>query len=203
MLELGDQVIEDEAIPESTGKQYFENRGVAHTSFDLNGEHGAVRVDLSRRIRNATWLDAFDIITNSGTTEHVEPLSAQYTCFLNIHNCLCTGGIAISLVPDVEALDRDGAWKGHCNYYYSHEFFAELARLNEYEMIASKLINGLRCVAVRKTSTAPFTMDRRAVLAGIARREGGIVYRGINDRRSRSLKRRIRRGLASLWGASR
>ena len=122
MLELGDQVIDHEAIPEKTGKQYYENRGVLHTSFDLNGQNGALRVDLSRRIRKPAWLGAFDIITNAGTTEHVEPFEAQYICFLNIHNCLRGGGVAVSIVPDVGELDRHGAWKDHCNHYYSHEF---------------------------------------------------------------------------------
>jgi hypothetical protein len=203
MLELGDQTIASDAIPENTGKAYYENRGVAHTSFDLNGANGALRVDLSRRIRKRAWLGAFDVVTNSGTTEHVEPYDAQYVCFLNVHNCLRPGGVAISLVPDVEELDRNGAWKNHCNHYYSHAFFARLAELNRYDMVASKLINGLRCAALRKTRDAPFTRDRAAVLAGIARREGGMVYRGINDRRSRSFKRRFRRAVRSLFGDAR
>ncbi len=77
MLELGDQTIDTDQIPESTGKEYYENRGVLHTSFDLNGNHGALRVDLSKPIRNPDWLGAFDIITNSGTSEHVEPLAGS------------------------------------------------------------------------------------------------------------------------------
>ena len=42
MLELGDQVIHDPAIPEKTGKAYFESRGFEHVSVDLNGRHGAL-----------------------------------------------------------------------------------------------------------------------------------------------------------------
>ena len=204
MLELGDQVIRSPGIPEKTGKQYYERRGVAHTSFDLNGDHGALPVDLAEPIRQAQWLGAFDIVTNSGTTEHVEPFAAQYVCFRNIHDCLRAGGVAISLVPDVDELDLRGAWKGHCNHYYSHAFFARLAELNQYELVASTLIEGLRCAALRKTVDAPFTSDREAVLAAIARREGGIVYPGINDgRRRRSLSRRIRRAVRSLVEAIR
>jgi hypothetical protein len=203
MLELGDQVIDHAAIPEKTGKQYYENRGVVHTSFDLNGEHGAERVDLSRRIRNRAWLGAFDIITNAGTTEHIEPFEAQYVCFRNIHDFLRVGGVSISVVPDVEELDRHGAWKDHCNHYYSHEFFAGLAELNQYALVASKVILGNRCAALRKTRDVPFTGDRAAVLAGIARREGGIVYPGINDRRSRSRKSRFKRAIRSFFRTAR
>lgn len=172
MLELGDQVIGDsEPISESTGKEYFENRGVLHTSFDLNGKHGALLVDLSKPIRNPKWLGAFDIVTNSGTSEHVEPFGAQYACFMNIHICLKQGGIAVHLVPDIVELEQRGHWKNHCNYYYSHEFFALLADLNGYDFLSSKVIDGLRCVCLRKSSDVPFTQDRDSVLAAIAQRK--------------------------------
>jgi len=181
MLELGDQEIAHDQIPEKTGKEYYENRGVDHTSFDLNGRHGAHRVDLAKPIREQPWLGAFDIVTNSGTTEHVEPFEAQYVCFMNIHNCLKTGGISVHLVPDVDELERRGRCKGHCNYYYSHEFFVLLAELNHYTLVSSKVVRGLRCACLRKNEDRPFTEDRKAVLAAIARKEGGKVYFGIND----------------------
>lgn len=172
MLELGDQVIgESGPISELTGKEYFENRGVLHTSFDLNGKHGALWVDLSKPIRNPKWLGAFDIVTNSGTSEHVEPFGAQYECFMNIHICLRQGGIAVHLVPDIVELEQRGRWKNHCNYYYSHEFFTLLADLNGYDLLSSKVIDGLRCVCLRKSSDVPFTQDRDSVVAAIAQRK--------------------------------
>lgn len=73
MLELGDQVIRGSLGPERTGKEHFETRGVLHTSFEMNGEHGALNVDLSKPITNPEWLNAFDIVANTGTFEHVEP----------------------------------------------------------------------------------------------------------------------------------
>ena len=182
MLELGDQIIgKSEPISESTGKEYFENRGVFHTSFDLNGKHGALRVDLSKPIRNSEWLGTFDIVTNAGTSEHVEPFRSQYECFMNIQNCLRQGGIAVHLVPDIVELEQRGRWKNHCNYYYSHEFFALLTELNGYDLLSSKVINGLRCVCLRKDAEGPFTPDRDALLAAIARKAGGKVYPAIND----------------------
>ncbi len=182
MLELGDQVIgKSEPISESTGKDYFENREVFHTSFDLNGQHGAIRVDLSKPIRNPEWLGAFDIVTNSGTSEHVEPFRSQYECFMNIHNCLRQGGIAVHIVPDIVELEQRGRWKNHCSYYYSHEFFALLAELNGYDLLSSKVIDGLRCVCLRKSTEVPFTRDRDAVLAAIARRKVGTFGRVLNE----------------------
>lgn len=180
MLELGDQTIGADGIPEKTGKKYYENRGVQHTSFDLNAKHGALPVDLAQPIRDPQWLGAFDIITNSGTTEHVEPLEAQYECFMNIHDCLKVGGIAIHLVPDFDELEQRGRWESHCNNYYTHGFFALLAELNGYALVSSKVINGLRCACTRKTTDAAFTENRDALLAEIGRRTGGVVYSGIN-----------------------
>lgn len=177
MLELGDQVIDEtENLLEATGKEYFENRGVRHVSLDLNGLHGALKVDLAKPIENPDWLGAFDIVTNSGTSEHIEPFEAQYECFRNIHNCLRRGGIAVHLVPDVVELEERGFWKGHCNYYYSHDFFAGLAGMSGCDLLSSKVMKGLRCACLRKGRDIPFTSDRDAFLDGIARKEGGFQY---------------------------
>lgn len=192
MLELGDQAIKNEGIPELTGKKYYQNRGVLHTSFDLNGREGAIRVDLSEPICNEEWLNAFDIVTNAGTTEHVEPFESQYVCFLNVHNCLKQGGVAIHILPDAVELEERGAWRDHCNYYFTHDFFALLAELNGYTLVSSKVINGSRCVCLQKNSDTPFTAEKETLLAAIVRNEecGTTVYLGINDNpRFRPLKR--------------
>lgn len=192
MLELGDQTISAREIPEETGKAYFENRGVAHVSFDLNGENGSLRVDLSRPIdrqyyfglvSDARWISRFDIVTNAGTSEHVEPLEAQYECFKSIHRCLRVGGVAIHIVPDVDELDKHGQWDGHCNFYYSETFFQTLGEANDYRILNSCVLNGHRCVALEKTCDAEFMADRKALLAQVAVRGKGIVYPGINDGR--------------------
>src|SRR5579871_1806814 len=82
MLEFGDQIIASGIFPK-TAKKYFERRGVAHTSFDLNGKRGSIQVDLGEPFHNPEWLDAFDIVTNAGTSEHVEPFERQYVVFMN------------------------------------------------------------------------------------------------------------------------
>jgi hypothetical protein len=182
MLELGNQTCpERTGIPERTGKEYFQNRGIKHVSIDLNCEDGALGYDLSRLIPTDQFPDRFDIITNSGTSEHVEPFRGQYVCFENIHNLLAPGGIAVHLVPDVHELELHGAWKGHCKNYYSEEFFRMLAEQNSYRVVSSTLIQGLRCVCLQKISDVPFMGDRRLFLSKIARRTGGVVYSGIND----------------------
>jgi len=171
MLELGNQEIREPDIDEDTGKEYFTNRGYEHVSVDVNGLHGAVARDLTRPEQFQDWHGAWDILTNSGTTEHVEPLEAQYECFSIIHDCVRTGGIAVHLVPDAHERDKNGAWKGHCRFYYSGEFFELLAKECEYELLANTVINGLRCAAVGKTKDAPFMDDRPGFLGSIAQRD--------------------------------
>jgi len=183
MLELGNQDIHDTTgrIEERTGKDYYTRLGCNHTSFDLNGEDGALRVDLSQLIEEPKWIGHFDIITNSGTTEHVEPYESQYECFTNLHNWLKVGGISVHILPDADELNRSGRWKNHCNNYYSKTFFQALADNNGYRVYNSKYINELVCVCLVKEQDVPFMDDREKFLEHITRRRGGFRYAGIND----------------------
>lgn len=183
MLEFGNQYVHENAsVPERTGKEYFTHRGVAHVSLDLNGQDGALRIDFSKPIQRPEWYGTFDIITNAGTLEHVEPFRAQYECFRNIHRLLKVGGIVIHLLPDIHELETQGLWKGHCNNYYSHEFVRRLAAANHYRIVAMTIINGMTCACLQKERDVPFMEDRKEFLASIIRKRGGIIYPGINDR---------------------
>lgn len=183
MLELGNQHITEDHIQEKTGKEYYLNRVVEHVSFDLNGEDGALTVDLSRPVRDSKWHGYFDIITNSGTSEHVgPPKKAQYECFRNIHNCLKVGGVAVHLVPDIDELKNKGFWKGHCNYYYSKRFFEMLAKNNQYELVSFKNLDGLACACLRKQQDMPFMENRKEFLRYIIRKGLPQIDAGINDR---------------------
>lgn len=151
MLELGDQVIKAKSgISEGTGKDYFTRLGFDHTSVDLNGNRGALVKDLTVSEDFSEWPEYFDIITNSGTTEHVEPFESQYECFKILHNCLKIGGIIIHLVPDAKEL-KNGYFVNHCNYYYSEDFFNDLYTNSDYIILENIIMDHLRCVAVVKT----------------------------------------------------
>ena len=175
MLELGDQEVVliglREHIPEKTGKAYFTNRGFKHVSVDLNGLHGALVRDLRKPEQFQGWRSYFDVLTNAGTTEHVEPFESQYECFGIIHDSIKVGGVAIHLIPDVFEHDRNGAWRNHCRHYYSASFFELLAKECSYELLSNTVINGLRCATVRKTKNVPFMSDRSKFLAAIAQRQ--------------------------------
>lgn len=183
MLELGNQQIleEEEDVSERTGKEYYSSRGVHHMSIDLNGRDGALSFDLSKEIHN-DFHSKFDVVTNAGTSEHIEPKSAQYQCFKNIHDCLKKGGIAIHIVPDVEELIQVGAWENHCKNYYSRQFVKMLAETNGYYVISITRINALLCFCLKKEFDNAFMSDKRRFLRLIERRKGGTIYQGINDR---------------------
>jgi hypothetical protein len=167
MLELGDQVIDDPNLSEKTGKEYFTKQGYIHKSVDLNGLNGSIIRDLTKPEQFHDWKEQFDILTNAGTTEHVEPFESQYECFKIIHDCLAVGGVAIHLVPEINERKKNGAWKNHCRYYYSESFFEFLAKNGDYDLILNTVINGLRCVALKKNSNIPFNCNRAKFLANI------------------------------------
>ena len=177
MLELGNQELEPGAS-ERLAKKHFERLGVIHTSIDLNGQDGALVVDLSRPTDRNEWIGHFDVITNCGTTEHVDPHEAQYEAFKNLHVWLRVGGVAIHTLPDVDALEEKGSWRGHCNNYYSTRFVEMLARSNGYSILNLHSNNNLVVFCVRKDQDRPFMTDRTQLLAHVASRPGGQRVRG-------------------------
>ncbi len=131
MCELGDQLIRDEYNKTIIAKEYFEFNGFKHTSIDINGKNGSLVFDLSKPIIDETLINNFDIVTNFGTSEHVEN---QYECFKNIHNLCKKDGLFIHAVPEI------GSWIGHCKYYYSSIFFERLREVCNYEIMSEYVI---------------------------------------------------------------
>ena len=141
----------------ATGKQHFEHYGMLHTSVDINGEDGALPLDLRKPELFYDFRCKYDVLTNLGVTEHVEPIVNQYECFSIIHDVVRPGGIMIHMVPDVEELDNSGAWLDHCKIYYQKEFFTELTEACNYTILENKVIFGLRSVVLRKETARAFT----------------------------------------------
>lgn len=167
MLELGNQQIKSSGHRE-VAKHYFKMMGFKHTSFDINGKDGALPIDLSKAIKDKRYYDRFDIVTNSGTSEHVEPYEGQYECFRNIHLCTKIGGIMIHIVPE------DGSSPNHCPYYYTIKFFEKLAEFNKYEIIElGRLCRGKNTfikVGLIKTRGEPFCDKKEDLLGCIIQR---------------------------------
>lgn len=115
MLELGNK-----KNPDGVYKHFFTQLGVDHTSIDWNGEDGALKMDLTKKIH----LSPFDMVTNIGTTEHVHTQSSVWE---NIHCLTKVGGAIVSVTPYKDY------WWWHGEYYPLEEFFEEFC-INGYEI---------------------------------------------------------------------
>lgn len=132
MMELGDQQMYCHPnIPEgSAAKSYFERFGVRHTSIDLNGELGAIALDLSKPIENPDWMGTFDVVTDFGTSEHVgQKLEALYECRKNVHNFCRVRGLMVFANP------KTGHWPRHGYHYFTKAHYEKLAGPCHYALL--------------------------------------------------------------------
>lgn len=116
MLELGNK-----KNREFTYKAYFESLGFRHVSVDWNGEDGALRMDL----RKPLDLGTFDMVSNIGTTEHVD---RQEPVWRNLLEAMHVGSVLVSTTP------KKGNWQWHGEWYPTKEFYEQLAKLNCLEI---------------------------------------------------------------------
>lgn len=151
MYELGNK-----KSPKGTYKSVFTDMGIDHYSIDINGQDGAVPLDL----RVAIDLPSRDMVTNIGTSEHVHP--NQEMCFRNIHNL--SHDRMVHWVPYAQTMPE------HAIYGYELGFFEELAAINDYKVEKLYIVNRVEtryvaCASFRKTSDAPFRWRRNKVHA--------------------------------------
>jgi len=150
MLELGDK-------QGDRYKKWFTMKGVEHVSVDLNGQGGALKKDLQKPLN----LGKFDIVTNFGTTEHVE---LQEPCWRNIHESLRVGGTLISTIPYPETK----GWEKHGKWYPDLTWFVEFANLNGYEILTNMAVRDARNremtgVAMVKKEDKEFSFPTRPI----------------------------------------
>lgn len=128
-------------------KRWFESQGVEHTSVDLNGEGGALALDLQEPLN----LGQFDIVTNFGTTEHVEN---QEPVWRNIHEALKPGGILISTTP------FPGDWPDHGMWYPSGPWYENFLKGLGYKIlglgVSGESPRRMVCVKAQKVAERDF-----------------------------------------------
>ena len=107
-------------------KDYFEKKGVLHTSLDIKPRHRCLIVDLSVPVNS---VHEHDIVSNYGTSEHI---FNQYQVFRNIHNFTRVGGAMVHCLPATPY------WKKHGFYTYSEEYFKNLSNENNYDIMTIK-----------------------------------------------------------------
>jgi hypothetical protein len=153
MCELGSQALRGVLGSKfKNPKEYFQSLDCSHTSIDMNGERGALKINLNHDLEktNPMFTRYFDMVTNFGTSEHVFD---QYQCWKNIHNLLKFGGSVVSSVPEVNS------WPNHCQYYYDLEFFQDLCKMCDYKIVKNtvyennngkKLLNLVECIFIKQ-----------------------------------------------------
>lgn len=133
-------------------KHWFQTLGWKHVSVDINGEDGALPLDLTQD----QDLGRFDVVTNFGTTEHIgDDIAQQRVAWGNIHRA-CAGLFA-SVTP------LPGDWPRHGRWYPTRTFFEGLQWL-DIERIYKAGIRGRRCWYVRATANGqPFNFSAEHV----------------------------------------
>lgn len=171
MAELGDQKLwKIIRIKEDGGrvwaKELFEAQGCHHYSIDIHGRNGSHPLDLSEPIEDEFWHRNFDIVTNFGTSEHVED---QFTCWYNIHRLGRPGCVYIHLVPEFGKYRKD-----HCKYFYNREFFVNLAAANDYTMIFNEpmpLHGHLACCYIKPCKKGGFLPGQEELVRWVKEEE--------------------------------
>jgi len=166
MLELGCQeirrLVKERLLSKGTSRSYFKSIGIKHTSIDKKGCHRSHKKDLTIPL-GEDYYNRFDIVTNSGTTEHIVPLKGQYPAFKNIHLCTKVEGIMLHILPGI------GKYYGHCQTYYDKRFFKMLAKLNNYDIVLMENVKKRKNfiwtgVCFRKKEDNKFTTNENDLL---------------------------------------
>lgn len=135
-------------------KRHFTAAGMAHTSVDWNGQDGALALDL----RQPLGLGVFDMVTNIGTSEHVDD---QLPVWRNMIEA--AGKVLVCITP------APGDWPGHGLFYPFPLFYHRLADLNGFylEKIYVRGEEGRRLVyaRLRRARAESFAMPQASLLA--------------------------------------
>ena len=112
-----------------SAKKYFNSIGIICLTVDIKECLESLKIDITKPI-DSFFHNKFDIVINSGTTEHISSKEGQYQTFKNIHSCCKVEGIMLHFVPDF-IRER----KKHGYFNYSDIFFKNLSELNNYKII--------------------------------------------------------------------
>jgi hypothetical protein len=105
------------------GRLLWSAIGLQSKSIDIEG--GDIRLDLNKGRVPFRYRGAFDFAINAGTTEHI---ANQGCAFAVIHGFVRTGGLMYHQVPAGGHID-------HGFFCYRPNFFHQLAKSNDYEIV--------------------------------------------------------------------
>ena len=153
VLELGNQT--NQFYEPAAPRMVWRSLGFNHTMVDINGEDGAEILDLREPDQWVKWHNYFDVITNCGVTEHVEPNSVQYTAWKVIHDCLKPGGFICNAIPHKMGINMH-RWANHCTVYYDEEFFDKLCEASGYVKLDHQIVREHSvCILYKQSNEFP------------------------------------------------
>jgi hypothetical protein len=112
-------------------KKIMQWLGAEHTSIDLNGLDGSLKLDLSQPLPKSL-LGQFDLVTNAGTTEHVvtsNDFCDQWQVFKSIHDLAKPTAAILHVIPS------ENGYHCECGYMYTHDFIRKLADACRYRVV--------------------------------------------------------------------
>jgi len=108
---------------------FWKHNNIQYVPIDISGIN-SISLDLGKElpesIENINIKNNFDIMLDIGTIEHVKN---QYEVWKNCHDVVKKEGLMLHSLPLV------GWWKNHCYHWYTMNFFKQLAKKCNYEII--------------------------------------------------------------------
>ena len=104
--------------------ELIEKLGVGYEAIDFAEDYKTTKFDLNHDKLPRNFLNAFDLVVNFGTTEHV---INQAHAFNVIHDAVKPGGYIYHQLPA-------SGFFNHCYFLYTGRFFFDLAGYNNYEV---------------------------------------------------------------------
>jgi Methyltransferase domain len=123
-VDLGSPSGADFAASAPSSRPFWTSIGFEYATIDLDTRHDAIQLDLNIDQVPEKLRQQFDLVINTGTTEHV---ANQAQAFRIIHDLTRVGGVMFHEVPA-------GSWN-HGLFNYTPKFFLLLHKQNDYEQI--------------------------------------------------------------------
>lgn len=123
-VELGSPSGADFASTAPSSKLFWTSVGFDYATIDYDGHRDSIPLDLNTDHVPEKLRQQFDLVVNTGTTEHV---ANQAQAFRIIHDLTRIGGVMFHEVPA-------GSWN-HGLINYTPKFFLLLHKQNDYEQV--------------------------------------------------------------------
>jgi hypothetical protein len=121
--------VEQLAETNPASREFWRSLGFAYASLEFDGHRDSTALDLNRDHVPHHMRAAFDLVVNTGTTEHV---ANQDNAFRVMHDLCREGGIMYHQLPA-------GGMMTHGLITYTPKFFWHLCRENGYEAVVLRV----------------------------------------------------------------